>query len=216
MRLSHAYFITSVFLYLPCGLSTENLYLCNMKTRHLIIALLSVFMLVGCGKDTEKIKLFKEKTYMAFFCSSEIADCISKALTDYDRGLRYFRASDATMTGSVGEYCYEPKEVVQKVLQTYNAMKIPEAIGVYVDAAYSNLPKDEEKLKQLYDHTVKMQRLATEPRGTATTFQMQVAETKSTFERLLKESDTDYPDTEIDEQSKQEEALRFIKALSNI
>ena len=187
-----------------------------MKTRNIIILTLSILVLMGCGKDTKQTKLFKEKVYMGFYCSSLIADHISMSLSDYDKGLRYFRASDARMTGSEGDYCNEPKEVAKMVLEAYNGYKMPEAISTYMETAYSKLPKDDEKLEQLYQQAVKLQRLAVEPRGTATTYQVQVSDIEATFLRLLDESDTDLPDTKIDREAKQEEALRFVKTLSGV
>lgn len=173
-------------------------------------------MVMGCGKDTKQTKLYKEKVYMGFYCSSLITDHISMNLNDYDRGLRYFRASDARMTGSEGDYCNEPKEVAQRVLEAYNGYKMPKAISTYMEAAYSKLPKDDEKLEQLYKQAVKLQRLAVEPRGTASTYKKQVSDIEATFLLLLDESDTDLPDTKIDREAKQEEALRFVKTLGGI
>ena len=93
---------------------------------------------------------------------------------------------------------------------------MPEAISTYMEAAYTKLPKDVEKLEKLYQQAVKLQRLAVEPRGIATTYQVQVSDIETTFLRLLDESDTDLPDTKIDREAKQEEALRFVKTLSGI
>ena len=152
---------------------------------------------------------------MAFYSSSIVTENVATNLSQYDLGLQFYRQSDGSMSRTEGDYCTGYADVVRYTITPFEEHKFFEVIDVYLDAAYSNLPKDEEKLRRMYELAMEIKRLAKNT-SYQTNYAILYNEIAIQFEQLLKESDADFPGTCIDIDSKQKEALNFAKILGNI